>query len=556
LSLKKTDMENIVTDKESDVEDIVEDDPEKILRCANCDFESELPRVLKRHFNSLIECSECSKLFCGRYAKRKYESHQKEHKVKQKKLPFMCVHCHKQFNYKSNLKNHLLWSKCGRATPPKTIQMDQNGVVTSREMSDSEVKSFQMVKDDNGSMSVQGILVPEKIVTEEESDIKDIVKDEESVIEDIITKNESDILNIKEEHIEVSCPSVIEEELEEGIFKCSNCDFKTSRHGSMAQHKSSARVCTVCSKIFCGKYAKGQHESHQKKHNAKKKIPFMCVHCNKQFPNKSRLKQHLVRSACGRKTPPKTILKDQSGEYRQMSDLEVESFQSTQPVQTIKTNVSEEESDVENTVTDKESDMENIAIEKEFDILNFKEVHLEVSCPSVIEEETDEGIIKCSNCDFKTTVPLSMTKHKSSIRVCTVCSKVFCGKHAKRQHESHQKKHKKIRKIPFMCVHCNKQFPTKSSLKKHLVWSACGRKTPPKTILKDQNGEFRQMSDLEVESFQSTHPVQPAQTSAVFISKPDEDKVDVKEELICEVDPLVVGLEERLRYAHSIRHQK
>ena len=532
VAKEDSDMENIVTDKESDVEDIVEDDPEKILRCANCDFESELPRVLKRHFNSLIECSECSKLFCGRYAKRKYESHQKEHKVKQKKLPFMCVHCHKQFNYKSNLKNHLLWSKCGRATPPKTIQMDQNGVVTSREMSDSEVKSFQMVKDDNGSMSVQRILVPENIVTEEESDIsKDIVK---------------------EEHLEVSCPSVIEEEL----FKCSNCDFTTSRHGSMAQHKSSARVCTVCSKIFCGKYAKGQHESHQKKHNAKKKIPFMCVHCNKQFPNKSRLKQHLVRSACGRKTPPKTILKDQSGEYRQMSDLEVESFQSTQPVQTIKANVSEEESDVENTVTDKESDMENIVIEKESDILNIKEEHLEVSCPSVIEEETEEGIVKCSNCDFKTTIPLSMTKHKSSIRVCTVCSKVFCGKHAKRQHESHQKKHKKIRKIPFMCVHCNKQFPTKSSLKKHLVWSACGRKTPPKTILKDQNGEFRQMSDLEVESFQSTHPVQPAQTSAVFISKPDEDKVDVKEELICEVDPLVVGLEERLRYAHSIRHQK
>ena len=269
VAKEDSDMENIVTDKESDVEDIVEDDPEKILRCANCDFESELPRVLKRHLNSLIECSECSKLFCGRYAKRKYESHQKEHKVKQKKLPFMCVHCHKQFNYKSNLKNHLLWSKCGRATPPKTIQMDQNGVVTSREMSDSEVKSFQMVKDDNGSMSVQGILVPENIVTEEESDIKDIVK---------------------EEHLEVSCPSVIEEEL----FKCSNCDFKTSRHGSMAQHKSSARVCTVCSKIFCGKYAKGQHESHQKKHNAKKKIPFMCVHCNKQFPYKARLKQHLV----------------------------------------------------------------------------------------------------------------------------------------------------------------------------------------------------------------------------------------------------------------------
>ena len=88
-----------------------------------------------------------------------------------------------------------------------------------------------------------------------------------------------------------------------------------------------------------------------------------------------------------------------------------------------------------------------------------------------------------------------------------------------------------------------------------MVWSKCGRKTPPKTILKDEKGDFRKLSDLEVESFQMTQLklLQPTQTSAVFIPKPVEDKVDVNQELRCENDPLAVGLEERLRYAHSIQ---
>ena len=195
-----------------------------------------------------------------------------------------------------------------------------------------------------------------------------------------------------------------------------------------------------------------------------------------------------------------------------------------------------------------ESEAENHVTEEESGVLGQEP--LEISTPNMLEDE--EGILKCSYCDFKTKRPCSMTKHSSSRKICTLCSKIFCGM---RQYESHQKKHKAKQKIPFVCVHCKKQFPSKSKLKAHLVWSKCGRKTPPKTILKDEKGDFRKLSDLEVESFQMTQLklLQPTQTSAVFIPKPAEDKVGVNQELRCENDPLAVGLEERLRYAHSIQ---
>ena len=190
--------------------------------------------------------------------------------------------------------------------------------------------------------------------------------------------------------------------------------------------------------------------------------------------------------------------------------------------------------DVENIVTDTESevedtDVENIVTDKESDVLYIKHEPPEVSR---LEKEP-ENIRKCTNCDFESELPRIFKRHMNSLIECSECPKVFCGRFAKRKYESHQNKHsiklsESKKKIPFMCVHCNKQFPYKATLKQHLVRSACGRKTPPKTILKDQSGEFRQMNNLEVESFQSTQSVQPAQTSAVFISKSVEDKVDNK----------------------------
>ena len=118
---------DIVTDKEPDLLNIkigppeVDDTPSKKSMCANCGFESEIPRIFQKHMESLRKCSECSKVFCGTYAKRQYESHQKKHEVKpvKQKIPFICVHCSKQFPQKSRLKEHLIRSSCGRKTPPK-----------------------------------------------------------------------------------------------------------------------------------------------------------------------------------------------------------------------------------------------------------------------------------------------------------------------------------------------------------------------------------------------------------------------------------------------------
>ena len=544
----ESEAENVVTEEESGVlgqkpfeisrPNMLEDE-EGILKCSYCDFKTKRPCSMTKHSSSRKICSLCSKIFCGKYAKRQLESHQKKHKAKQKRH-FVCVHCHKQFPIKSKLQRHLLWSKCGRKTPPKTMQKDQNGIISYKEMSDLEVKSFQVVEDDH-DMSFSS---PENLVTEEDSDVENNVTDKESDVELIVTDEESDY--------EVSKAPVSSDS--EKLFRCANCEFESEIPRIIKRHMNSFRECSQCSEVFCGKESKRQYESHQKKH--KVKMPFMCVHCHKLFAYKSGLKYHLLWSKCGRTTPPRTVQMDKNGVFtsREMSDSEIESFKMVEddnsksflPPENI---VTEEDLDVKNNVTDEESEVEDIVTESDA----LKQEPLDISTPAMLEDE--EGILKCSNCDFKTKRPCSMAQHSSSRKICTLCSKIFCGKYAKRQLESHQKKHKAKQKIPFVCVHCKKQFSSKSKLKAHLVWSKCGRKTPPKTILKDEKGDFRKLSDLEVESFQMTQLklLQPTQTSAVFIPKPAEDKVDVNQELRCENDPLAVGLEERLRYAHSIQ---
>ena len=96
--------------------------PQKALKCTNCNFESLQQCSLKRHLNSFVQCSICSKIFCGRRAKAQHKSHQlKEHKIKDKrnetfkpKKVHTCDHCKKTFKYPSLLKHHLTMSKCGR----------------------------------------------------------------------------------------------------------------------------------------------------------------------------------------------------------------------------------------------------------------------------------------------------------------------------------------------------------------------------------------------------------------------------------------------------------
>jgi len=94
-----------------DFNENVNENEQEILKCSNCDFETERHCNLQQHINSFIQCSLCSMVFCGRYAKRNHKKHQKEHNPKK---TFDCEHCSKSFPIKSLLKKHQLWSKCGR----------------------------------------------------------------------------------------------------------------------------------------------------------------------------------------------------------------------------------------------------------------------------------------------------------------------------------------------------------------------------------------------------------------------------------------------------------
>ena len=86
-------------------------EPEKdVFKCSNCDFESDIPRIIKRHTNSIIECNLCSSIFCGKDAKRKNERHfKKQHEILPKN-EFICPECNKSFKYKSLMKTHMKYS--------------------------------------------------------------------------------------------------------------------------------------------------------------------------------------------------------------------------------------------------------------------------------------------------------------------------------------------------------------------------------------------------------------------------------------------------------------
>ena len=87
-----------------------------LQKCTNCTFENKIPRILKKHLNSIIQCSKCPKTFCGRRAKVQYISHEKNHEIKPKKAKnaHICHVCSKCYQYESKLKQHLTWSACGR----------------------------------------------------------------------------------------------------------------------------------------------------------------------------------------------------------------------------------------------------------------------------------------------------------------------------------------------------------------------------------------------------------------------------------------------------------
>ena len=94
---------------------------------------------------------------------------------------------------------------------------------------------------------------------------------------------------------------------------------------------------------------------------------------------------------------------------------------------------------------------------------------------AAIEPPAKKQILECEHCELKSESPGSFQRHKNSVKYCEHCGKVFCGRHAKRQLESHQKEHDFKPKKAHICDHCKKAFPFPSKLKEHLVWSKCGR---------------------------------------------------------------------------------
>ena len=84
------------------------------------------------------------------------------------------------------------------------------------------------------------------------------------------------------------------------VFKCEHCDFESTNPGAFKNHTNSQKICESCLKVFCPPRANNKLKSHQKEHNFGPKSPHICSHCKKPFKNASLLKNHIVRSKCGR----------------------------------------------------------------------------------------------------------------------------------------------------------------------------------------------------------------------------------------------------------------
>ena len=88
-------------------------------------------------------------------------------------------------------------------------------------------------------------------------------------------------------------------------------------------------------------------------------------------------------------------------------------------------------------------------------------------------EVADKKIFECEYCDFTSNLANTFKNHQNSVRTCPTCSKVFCGYRSKQNFTSHVKKH--IVKPKPKCVHCGKEYEFKHLVKKHMLWSKCGR---------------------------------------------------------------------------------
>ena len=89
--------------------------------------------------------------------------------------------------------------------------------------------------------------------------------------------------------------------------------------------------------------------------------------------------------------------------------------------------------------------------------------------------EKSTKLSKCEYCDLETNSPSAFKNHSNSVKKCDHCSKIFCGKQSGRKLKSHQKEHNYKPNKAHICIHCTKSFQYPSLLKKHMLWSECGR---------------------------------------------------------------------------------
>ena len=74
----------------------------EVLKCENCDFESQNPGAFQKHKKSIRQCESCPQMFCGKRSVQNLKFHQKTH-IHKPKNAHICDICNKPFQ--------LLWKE-------------------------------------------------------------------------------------------------------------------------------------------------------------------------------------------------------------------------------------------------------------------------------------------------------------------------------------------------------------------------------------------------------------------------------------------------------------